>query len=126
MQRFTVILVVVVCTLMFTSADASAQTLTKSGTCPGLMTFQVTGAQPFARLAYIHAANTGSWAIPGGVICGTTVTGLAAPVVLAGWATADAAGNKTITTNIPPFPCNRYLQVVDTTVCTLTNVVQIN
>lgn len=108
-------------------SEASGQVLTQSGPCPGTKTFTVTGGAPFTRYAFIHAANTGSWVVPGGLVCAGTVTGLAAPVTLAGYVPANAGGTAVVTVNIPPPVCgNRYLQVVDAMVCTTSNVILIN
>jgi hypothetical protein len=59
-------------------------------------------------------------------VCAGTTTGLGTPITLGGWATANGAGNASVNANIPPAWCNnRYLQVVDTTSCTTTNVLLI-
>ncbi len=106
------------------ASAASGQTLTITGPCPGLMTFQVNGVAPIARVYFIHAANTGSWTIPPLQICGGTTTGLAAPVTLVpGFITSDAFGNATATFNVPAAACgNRWAQAGDSATCNLTNV----
>lgn len=109
------------------SGVAQAQVLSLTGPCPGVKTIQVTGATPIVRVYFIHAASTGAWTVPPGQLCSGTVTGLAAPVIVAGWLPSDAFGNITTTTFIPPAVCgNRYLQVVDGATCTTSNVVLIN
>ena len=123
-------LVVVVAALMLgfgISGQANGQVLSSSGPCPGLKTFTATGGAPFTRFAFIHAANTGSWVVPGGLVCFGTTTGLASPVVLAGYVPANAGGTAVTTATIPPAVCgNRYLQVIDTLTCTTSNVILIN
>ncbi|MBL1216717.1 MAG: hypothetical protein D8M59_04400 [Planctomycetes bacterium] len=125
MQRFAII-ALVLSAFVFTARPAQAQVLTKSGTCPGIMNFQVTGAAPFSRLAFIHSANTGSWVIPGGIICGTMSTGLAWPVTFGGWVNANGSGSASVNVNVASASCGRFLQVIDTITCTPTNVVVIN
>lgn len=128
MNRQNLLVVVIGALALFLSAGhAKGQLLTQSGPCPGVMTFEVTGALPFSRLAFIHSANTGGWVIPPGLPCAGTATGLSAPVVLAGYVEADAAGEGSATAFIGGGVCGtRYLQVIDTLACTGTNVVLIN
>lgn len=128
MSRQTLLaVVVVVLTLGFGLGEAKGQTLSQAGPCPGSKTFTVSGGAPFTRFAFIHSANTGSWTIPGGLVCFGTTTGLAAPVTLAGYVPANAIGTASVTTFIPGGVCNnRYLQVVDTMTCTTSNVILIN
>ncbi len=115
------------CMLGFGVDQAKGQLLTSSGPCPGLMTFTVTGAAPFARVAFIHAANTGSWVVPPAFPCTGLVTGLAAPVVLGAWEEADGSGTASVSATIPAGVCgNRFLQAVDALLCTTTNVILIN
>lgn len=119
--------IVAVLILGLSSHQANAQVLTSSGPCPGVKTFNVTGGAPLTRFAFIHAANTGSWTIPGGLICFGTTLGLAAPVTLAGFVPANVSGNASVNMTIPPAVCgNRFLQVVDTLTCTTSNVILIN
>ncbi len=124
------VLVVIVAALMLgfgVGGQAKGQTLTSSGPCPGLKTFNVTGGAAFTRFAFIHAANTGSWMVPPGLICFGTVTGLASPVTLAGYVPANGLGNASVSMTIPGGVCgNRFLQVVDTLTCTTSNVILIN
>jgi hypothetical protein len=109
------------------SSWAAGQTLTGSGPCPGVKTFNVTGATPNSRIGFIHAQNTGAFVIPGGQPCPGTVTGLAWPVVLAGFVPSDGSGNATVTAFIPAGFCNnRYLQVIDALPCTTSAVLLIN
>jgi hypothetical protein len=106
---------------------AHGQVLAGSGPCPGLKTFTVTGATPNNRVGFIHAQNTGSWVIPGGLVCFGTTTGLAAPITFAGFVQTNGSGNATVTATIPPAFCNnRYLQVIDAATCNTSNVLLIN
>ncbi|MBL1216718.1 MAG: hypothetical protein D8M59_04405 [Planctomycetes bacterium] len=125
MQRFAVI-ALVLSAFVFTARTSQAQILTQSGPCPGIMTFEVTGALPEARLAFIHSPAIGSWVIPPGMACTGLATGLAWPVVLGAWVEADATGYASVNASIPPAACsNRYLQVIDALGCTGSNVILI-
>ena len=116
-------LLVVISFAFFMASEAKAQTLTVTGTCPGVMNFDVTGAQPFSRLAFIYSLNTGSWTIPSPLPCAGLTTGLSAPVSLGAWVLADFAGNANVNAFIPPAWCGtRFIQVVDTLSCTTTSV----
>lgn len=128
MSRLNMLVIGAVALMLgFSTSQATAQTLTATGPCPGVMTFSVTGGAPFTRFAFIHSASTGSWVVPGGMICAGTATGLSSPVSLAGYVSADGSGNATVSNFIPAFICgNRYLQVVDTITCTTSNVILIN
>ncbi len=124
MNRTSIVtLMVVVLSLGFGVERARAQSLTISGPCPGVMTFDVTGGLPFTRFGFIHSASTGSWVIPPLQPCAGTTTGLGAPVVLAAVLPADGSGNLTVSAFVPSGFCGaRYVQVVDTLSCTMTAV----
>lgn len=109
------------------AAQAQGQVLSATGPCPGTKTFTVTGATPVVRLAFIHAQNTGSWVIPFGQQCAGTTTGLANPIVFAGYVPTNNAGTGSVSTFVPAAFCNnRYLQAIDTATCTPSNVLLIN
>ncbi len=120
-----IVLVVLVCA-SFVASDAKAQSLTITGPCPGIMTFEVNGAAPFARIAYIYSTSTGSWAVPPGFPCAGLITGLGAPVNLGAFAEADAAGDVAVSATIPPGFCGtRFVQALDLLVCSSSPVVLI-
>lgn len=125
MQRLAVI--VFVAFAMFMASETRAQTLTQSGPCPGFKTFEVTGAVPFSRLAYIYSLSTGSWTIPPPYPCAGLPTLLGPPVFLGAWVEADATGFGTITVWLPAGWCGtRFVQVVDTLGCTTTNMIVVS
>jgi len=108
------------------AGQCQGQVLTSSGPCPGLQTFQVTGATPNGRVAFIHAASTGTWTIPFGVVCWGTTTGLSAPVTLAGFVPTNGSGAASANFTVPAALCNnRFLQAVDAIACTTSNVILI-
>ncbi len=124
MRRFLIItaFLFVVCL----STIAPAQTLSSTGTCPGIMTFDVTGATPYSRIMYLRAFGTGSYAIPAWAPCGGTVTGLDATATFVAWEEADAFGDCSFTIWVPAWACGTvYAQVIDTLVCSPSNVILI-
>jgi len=124
MRRIAIL--VVLSLALFATSEVKAQTLAVTGPCPGVMTFDVTGASPFARIAFIYSLNTGSWTVPSGFPCTGLVTGLAWPVGFGGWTEADVFGNASVNAFIPSGWCGtRYVQAVDALACTTTNVILI-
>ncbi len=124
MQRFAVLVVLVIASSL--ASEVKAQSLTISGPCPGVMTFEVSGAAPEARLAFIYSNFVGSWTIPPGFPCAGLVTGLGTPIGFGGWVEADAAGDATVNASIPGGWCgSKNIQVVDALACTTTPVVVI-
>lgn len=121
------VVVVVVFTSGLCVSQSSGQVLTGGGPCPGVMVFDVIGGTPFTSYAFIHAQNQGAWVIPTSQVCAGTTTGLAWPIVLAGFVNANGLGDAIAMGNVPANFCNnRYLQVVDTISCTTSNVWLIN
>jgi len=111
---------------IFISETAQAQFLSTTGSCPGVMTFDVTGAIPTSRVMYIRAFGTGSFVLPPWAPCGGTVTGLDSTATFVGWEIANGFGNCTLTATVPPTACGTiYVQVVDTLSCTTSNVILI-
>ncbi|MAE72085.1 MAG: hypothetical protein CME06_16655 [Gemmatimonadetes bacterium] len=112
--------------LIATTQSAQAVTLTPVGSCPGLMDFEVTGATPNGRVAYVYAFGLGSFVIPGGYPCTGVVMGLDNSATLYSYEETDASGSVTITVPVPAWVCgNVYLQVVDADPCTLSGVILI-
>jgi len=90
------------------------------------MDFEVTGATPNSRVAYVYAFGLGSFVIPGGYPCSGLVMGLDNSATLYSYEETDAFGNVTISLNVPAWVCgNVYLQVVDADPCTLSGVILI-
>lgn len=103
----------------------SGPSLTANGSCPGGITYTVTGASPFGKVAFIYARGTGSHVLPGGR-CAGTMLGLDSTVRLGGVVSADAAGNASLSFNVPASACGRFwAQGIDMTSCGTTNVVPV-
>ena len=125
MRRFAIIAAFLIAICV--SDSAQAQFLSSTGSCPGVMSFDVTGATPFSRIMYLRAFGTGSFVIPPWAPCGGTVTGLDFTTTFVTWEEADALGECSFSTWVPPVACgNIYLQVIDTIPCTPSNVILIS
>ena len=100
-------------------------TQTQSG-CPGIVvSFQVTNATPNGTVALVFASTTGTFTIPGGP-CAGTVLGLSnVNIQLVGTNTASAAGVTSFSGPAGINVCGGWLQAVDVTTCTVSNVAQI-
>lgn len=90
-----------------------------NGLCPGPATVVVTGATPFATIAFASSSALGSFTIPSGACAGTTL-GLASPTLL-GFATADGTGTVNLAVTLPAGFCGDFLQAVDLGTCTPSN-----
>jgi len=102
----------------FDLGGPSGPTLTLTGTCPGLVTFDVTGSTPFGGVAVVYGA-AGSFTLGGGACAGLTL-GIGAPNV-AGVFAADVNGDVTFSANIPSGACGLSVQAVDIGACEPTN-----
>ncbi|PCJ51590.1 MAG: hypothetical protein COA70_13975 [Planctomycetota bacterium] len=99
---------------------AGVFTLSLSGTCPGLVTVDVSGAGAGATIAVAWSLNTGTFSLPPGP-CAGTVLGLNNPNLLT-FLTADALGNATFTGNAPTSACGAFVQIVDLSTCSVSGV----
>lgn len=105
---------------------AGGPSLEAEGSCPGSMTFNVSGATPGGNVAFIYAFGTGSVEIPPDQPCAGTVLGLNGTATLGGVATANANGEASFTANVPAPACGRvFVQALDVSSCGTTNVVGI-
>lgn len=111
---------------IFLSSSAQAQLLVASGACPGVMSFEVFGATPFARILYLYAFDTGSFPLPGYAPCAGLVTGLDTTATFAAFETANGAGYAVISRFVPLAACgNVYVQAIDLNPCIPSNVILI-
>ena len=118
---------VVVCLVALCFAEsADAVTLSSTGTCPGVMSFDITAAAPFSRIMYLRAFGTGSYPLPPWSPCAGLVTGLDATATFVTFEEADAFGECSVSTFVPPAACGSgYVQCIDTLTCTASNVILI-
>jgi hypothetical protein len=107
--------------------DCGGPSLRALGSCPGPMRFQVEGARPGERVAYLHARNLGAFEVPPGRRCAGTILGLDATVELAAVGIANGNGvTRLDLEHVPPRACGRvHLQAIGLGSCKTTNVVSV-
>lgn len=101
--------------------EVEGPSLTLTGTCPGPVTFDLTGASPFAPVAVITGTNPGAFAIPAGFTCAGTVIGVTNPTVRT-FVAADVNGDVSLSLTLPPGACGVLaVQMIDFTACSASN-----
>ena len=98
------------------------------GTCPqgGAITINWTDAYPAGQIAILFAANTGNFTIPGSLQCAGTRLGLGYKAIQLGYkGYAGDDGSREIHASARPNACGGYLQLIDLTICVVSNVVRI-
>jgi len=103
--------------------EIAAPQVVASGSCPGEITFSLSGATPGGIIYVITAEAEGVGIPPGGPCAGIHVN-LENPRFL-GSLIADSAGTTTIQRNAPGSVCGKLLQAMDMTTCGTSNVVEI-
>lgn len=96
-------------------APTSSITLTKTGTCPGGISFFITGATPNGSIAIVH--GTAGSTIKSGNPC----NGMLLPVgnaQLGTVLTADASGAAFFAIPVLPGTCGRNVAAVNVSTCT--------
>ncbi|MCC6906965.1 MAG: SBBP repeat-containing protein [Phycisphaerales bacterium] len=99
-----------------------------NATCPtgGPIHIEWTGATPNESAALIYARDTGSFVVPNGNPCAGTTLGLGTnQIQLVTVVNSDANGSRTLNATIGPNLCGSYLQLLDLTTCTTSNVARI-
>lgn len=98
-----------------------------STNCPrgGVATLEWLNAYPSGRVALIFARSQGSHQIPPPFPCAGTVLGLGPELQqLAGVTNAGPGGDRVTDVTIGPAACGGYLQLLDVTTCSTSNVVR--
>ncbi len=94
-----------------------------SGNCP-THTMTVDRVTPNGDVVLLHAGGVGALTVPLQFPCAGTPLGLDTSTALAVLLTADAAGTTTIIATLPPSVCgSTFLQALDLTACTTSQVV---
>ncbi|MFQ5739196.1 MAG: hypothetical protein ACE5JX_09280 [Acidobacteriota bacterium] len=104
--------------LLRAHGEAEGFGLAVSGSCPGPVTISVTGATP-SGLVVIAYGPAGSFTVPVGP-CAGLVLDITDPT-LAGFFTADARGNLTLSPTPPGEACGLTLQAVDVSTCAVSD-----
>lgn len=97
--------------------------LTVAGSCPGEVTLELAGAEPFGSVALVSAAAPGQTSLPGGPCAGITLD-LDSPSLL-GSAGADAEGRLMLTGEAAADLCGHFVQAVDAATCGTSSFVQL-
>lgn len=96
--------------------------LSITGTCPGLVTIEVSGATPLEDVALASARTTGALVVPPGLECEGTSLGLSSDAVLRATLTADGTGAAQHTVQVHnPYACGRTVRAVDMQRCEVSN-----
>ncbi len=103
----------------FTGVPTGLQ-LSKTGSCPGLVTLTVTNATPSGTVAMIYGP-AGMFTHTGTPCTGTTVS-ISAPN-LGGFLAADGSGAAALTFNAPAGACGLTVQAVDIGTCGTSNTI---
>ena len=97
-----------------------APVLVVAGACPGTVTIEVSGASPGGDLLLLSSPAEGTFYVPTGTCAGTRLD-LEGPRLLATLG-ADGDGSFAVTREVPAGACGRFLQVLDRTRCSRTEV----
>ncbi|MCB9697572.1 MAG: hypothetical protein H6738_12395 [Alphaproteobacteria bacterium] len=100
------------------AALASAQSLTITGGCPGIVDATVTGLTPNGQFAAVTGVPGGSTVVPVGPCAGTVLDVGNAQVRMVNQ--ANAQGSVHITPNVPAGLCGSDAQVLDLATCRTT------
>lgn len=101
------------------SVDGPAgPTLTLTGSCPGPLSFAVSGATPFGMVGLAYGPG-GTIIIGGGPCAGMTLD--LASLNIAGLFPADINGLMNLNANLPAGACGVTIQAVDISTCTPSN-----
>ncbi len=95
----------------------------QTGTCPGTLTWTISGATPNGTIVCLIADGCGRFVIPAGNPCAGTVTGLDSTARVVNVSTADPQGNAVISQNVGAGACGKPVQLLDLTTCKISNVV---
>ena len=107
--------------------DRLGISLTRTGTCPGSMSFTASGVTPGGTVAFVWG-NPGSFTIPPGKPCANMVLDLAPLLVPApGYelGSGTPSGVATWQVQVPANACGLLLQAVDVTTCRTTNIMEL-
>ena len=108
--------------------DSQGPQLTVTATCPSGGPIQVSwsGATGGGTIALLYARTTGSFVIPNNHPCAGTALGLSNNQLQIGYqGGAGANGSRTVNSNTGPGACGGYLQLLDLSTCTTSNVARI-
>jgi len=129
MNRHSLVVIVaaLLCSVVGLERRAAASDLTVSGTCPGEVTFTISGWEPDTTVAVAFSTARGSLRIPNSYrYCSGTVLGLSSRNirVLIVFQT-DEFGHATHDLRLPRGACGGYVQAMSLQFCNLSPVRQL-
>lgn len=101
-------------------ANLGVPTLTRTGTCPGLVTLTFSNCTPRQKVFFVYG-QAGSFTKPTGNCTGMTIN-ISRPTLGAS-VLARTGGGGQMNLSIPPSGCGITVQCVDWATCTPTNTV---
>ncbi|MFT4626501.1 MAG: hypothetical protein ACI8PZ_005178 [Myxococcota bacterium] len=116
-------LIALVAMILPTTAFAGGPILSISGACPGPMAVSASGLTPGGMAAVLRGSGPGSDVMPAGPCRGgaSGLSGLAYVTTVP----VDGRGNVSAMPTISGPLCGQYVQFVDATACTLTNLAEL-
>jgi glycosylphosphatidylinositol phospholipase D len=100
-----------------------AMDLAISGTCPGSIVLDITGASPVGSVAIGSGPGRGTFTLAAGVCAGATID-LDSPQLEA-TVTADANGLISLTATVAAGACGRFVQSLDWATCLVSNLARV-
>lgn len=92
--------------------------MTMVGSCPGPVTFNLSGLTPSGGYVVARSPNLAPGVpVPGGPCAGTFLR-IGPPTTVATTGTASIGGTASIPVTLPPAACGTYLQPLDVATCT--------
>lgn len=126
-RHLSILTVLALCfSLIGLESGAKAQDLEVSGTCPGDVTFTISGWAPETTVAVLFSTRTGSLRIPTGYYCSGTRLGLSSRHIriLINFYT-DETGYGSYAIRLPAGACRGFSQAISLTTCTTSSVEQL-
>lgn len=126
-RSITLITVLALClSLVGLESRAAAGDLSVTGTCPGEVTFTISGWEPESNVAVLFSTAPGSLRIPSGYTCAGTRLGLSSRHirVLINFHT-DEFGYASYALRLPAGACGGYSQAISLDTCNLSTVEQL-
>ena len=96
-------------------------TLEITGVCPGQITLEWSGAEPYRQQAFLVSREEGNWKIPDGP-CAGTVLGLDPQFLYFARLYGTGDGSGAVNVNMGVGRCGIYIQLVEVGTCRTSNV----
>lgn len=106
--------------IVFVADVAAAQTVTTTGSCPGVIDIDIRNFSPNGQFALLTGQGGGNDQIPAGPCAGTR-TGLN-NLTLRVLGNLNNGGNASLSPNVPNAACSQQVQVLDVNTCQLSAV----